>query len=690
MSSVRTDLRQGVNSGIAIKVPCRIATTASITLSGLQSIDGITVANGDRVLVKDQASSIDNGIYVANTSAWNRSLDCDGAFDVSRGTLVIVNEGSVNGAKWFTVSSADPITIGSSSISFSAVAGDGTASALSGALAASSGSSLVGFIASGAGAVARDVQSKLRDVVSVKDFGAVGDGSNDDTVEIQAAITAAASIGAGVYFPAGTYKVSAALTLPANAVIFGSGFGSVIKVDSAATRFIVFHVSSTTGINGPTIKDLSIDGSQKGQLDAGLIQLNGALGFSVERVRIFDAGTPGESGSSGVNGIAVAVVALGDVGSFGTIRDCLIEATTKAGINISSESTGVAIDSNTIRNCTGNTQTPGIQIAGGYNARVIGNRVYGCQGSGIYMMTTGGSGTYRHPRYAIIAMNHCHGNGTGSVDGHGIYLGNAAGQSDTFGKIIIANNVCYSNGASYTGGSGIRIETQDDIVLSGNVLYLNKYAGLAVQNCRRVQVVGGLISDNNTGNASDMSGIWIQTSGAAVVQQMAVHGVKFYNTGNQKYPLFFDSSNPADSITNFKFLDNEAVGHEARDFPLTILPKKTELRHAFDYQTTDGNLTNAGYFTLPDESAFRIRTAVLGKKSDASQRAMYDVAALVYRDAAGSATIQGAVQDVHTAVESDANWDASIVVSGNVAAFQILGVAATTVDWRIQVEIISL
>lgn len=73
-------------------------------------------------------------------------------------------------------------------------------------LAASSGSSLVGFIQSGTGAVARTVQSKERDVVSVKDFGAVGDGVTDDTSAIQAAINYAQSTAGTVFLPGGRYR----------------------------------------------------------------------------------------------------------------------------------------------------------------------------------------------------------------------------------------------------------------------------------------------------------------------------------------------------------------------------------------------------------------------------------------------------------------------------------------------------
>ena len=80
------------------------------------------------------------------------------------------------------------------------------------ALAASNGSSLIGFVQSGTGASTSTVQTKLREVVSVKDFGAIGDGIADDTAAIQAAIDSVLTKNGSVFFPAGRYRVTSGYT----------------------------------------------------------------------------------------------------------------------------------------------------------------------------------------------------------------------------------------------------------------------------------------------------------------------------------------------------------------------------------------------------------------------------------------------------------------------------------------------
>jgi len=88
----------------------------------------------------------------------------------------------------------------------------------------SSDASQVSFLQAGTGAVVRSSLSKLHDFVSVMDFGAVGDNTNDDTAAIQAAVNAVLAAGGGtVYVPPGSYKVTATITLGASVSIVGLG-----------------------------------------------------------------------------------------------------------------------------------------------------------------------------------------------------------------------------------------------------------------------------------------------------------------------------------------------------------------------------------------------------------------------------------------------------------------------------------
>jgi len=116
MTSV--DRIQGLSGQQAIKTPCRIATTAAITLSGEQTIDGVAAVEGDRVLVKDQADTTTNGVYDVSTSSWTRSLDFDGPNDITDGTMVLVNSGSTYADKVFKLNATEPITIDATALTF--------------------------------------------------------------------------------------------------------------------------------------------------------------------------------------------------------------------------------------------------------------------------------------------------------------------------------------------------------------------------------------------------------------------------------------------------------------------------------------------------------------------------------------------------------------------------------------------
>lgn len=105
------------------KQSVRVATTAAIALSGLLTIDGVVLAAGDRVLVKNQAAAADNGIYVVAAGNWMRAADADAAIEVTPGMFVSVEQGTANAdSVWQLVTDA-PITLGVTGLVFEMVDG---------------------------------------------------------------------------------------------------------------------------------------------------------------------------------------------------------------------------------------------------------------------------------------------------------------------------------------------------------------------------------------------------------------------------------------------------------------------------------------------------------------------------------------------------------------------------------------
>lgn len=91
---------QSYAAGISWKQPCAVATLTNITLSGLQTIDGYTTLAGDRVLVKNQSTAANNGIYLAASGAWTRSLDADQWNDFVS-AITFIEYGTQAGGAWF-------------------------------------------------------------------------------------------------------------------------------------------------------------------------------------------------------------------------------------------------------------------------------------------------------------------------------------------------------------------------------------------------------------------------------------------------------------------------------------------------------------------------------------------------------------------------------------------------------------
>ena len=127
-SLVSKEYVDAVKVGLDFKDSVRVATTANISLSTAPAaIDGVTLSSDDRVLVKDQSTGSQNGLYVFNGSgsAMTRATDADANAEVTSGMFTFVTEGSTNADSGFVLTTDGSITVGSTALAFAQFSGAG-------------------------------------------------------------------------------------------------------------------------------------------------------------------------------------------------------------------------------------------------------------------------------------------------------------------------------------------------------------------------------------------------------------------------------------------------------------------------------------------------------------------------------------------------------------------------------------
>lgn len=118
-----------IAQGLSPKASCRAATTANITLSGLQTIDGVSLLAGDRVLIKDQTTATQNGIYTVAAGTWTRAEDFNADPDISNGAFTWIKEGTTQADSQWVLLTDDPIVLGTTALTFTQASGAGNITA---------------------------------------------------------------------------------------------------------------------------------------------------------------------------------------------------------------------------------------------------------------------------------------------------------------------------------------------------------------------------------------------------------------------------------------------------------------------------------------------------------------------------------------------------------------------------------
>lgn len=367
------------------------------------------------------------------------------------------------------------------------------------------------FTQAGTGATARTVEGKLRDGVSVKDFGAVGDGVADDTAEIQAAI----DTGAPVYFPPGNYKTTAGLTVTGNyQFLYGPGVLVPVGTFNAVTftgGALGCSLDLTMDCTGQTGYAVSIDNANRTVIRR-LLQISGSSGIYVQEANwtlIEQWYASGLRGSYGIRWYGTAALR----------SDILIVGSATCSFTAGNYGTGLDWDGN----CNSLTILYLGVVSGGY-----GLRIRNSSGGPLPLIARIHDLEVDYPQYDAVRIEAGY-----DFDILSLYaLGSATGSGVYVAAAVPADLVRIGGGKS-TGNARYGIENlsrvrMGNVDLTSGANTLGEISGLSAFTAKRFEIgTNQYLGDDGSGNllltgnsdsyvaCTNATGEWILYTGAA-------------------------------------------------------------------------------------------------------------------------------------------------------------------------------
>jgi len=388
----------------------------------------------------------------------------------------------------------------------------------------------VTFLAAGTGATQRTALDKLRDVVSVKDFGAVGDGviatgaGTDNTAAFQAAINSVATYGT-VIVPNGIYKLSSQITIPSGKTLRGMGGYATILLAPAA--FVADGLVKANGAGGPptVISDLTVT-SQTGGAGAASIGIHAAANGTLIS-NVWCAGFASN-----------ITLANTDV----VLQNSVSEVSRTGGTGVSITSSSVTVADCVIYDCYLGLSVSGVAFVAG-TVSVTNVRTSACTYAGFAIDSSS--------NVSLTNCSACH-NNIGRYTFAGLYMSTSSNVSITnfiarlgSGPSTTARGISCSSSSNVTI-VGCQITSFDDgiyvsggglVQISSCALFNNNNRGIYVAGSSQAQINNSTCITNGSGIATN-AGIYSDNS-AAFGQHIISNNICTQATGGvQDYGIY--------------------------------------------------------------------------------------------------------------------------------------------------------